>query len=56
MIAHPVSLGLQGPALRVFVGACRDQGVPGIEAWHPNQTVKAVPAGSSVLRTAWAWW
>jgi predicted metal-dependent phosphoesterase TrpH len=40
VIAHPVSLGLQGPALRVFVSACRDQGVGGIEAWHPNQTVK----------------
>jgi 3',5'-nucleoside bisphosphate phosphatase len=40
VIAHPVSLGLQGPALRVFVGSCRDQGVQGIEAWHPNQTAK----------------
>lgn len=40
VIAHPVSLGLQGPALRVFVGACRDQGVAGIEAWHPNHTVR----------------
>ena len=40
VIAHPVSLALQGPALRVFAGACRDQGVAGIEAWHPNQTVK----------------
>jgi predicted metal-dependent phosphoesterase TrpH len=40
VIAHPVSLGLQGPALRVFVSACRDQGVEGIEAWHPNQPVK----------------
>jgi predicted metal-dependent phosphoesterase TrpH len=40
VIAHPVSLGLQGPALREFVSACRDQGVAGIEAWHPNQSVK----------------
>jgi 3',5'-nucleoside bisphosphate phosphatase len=40
IIAHPVSLGVQGPALRLFLGACRDQGVAGIEAWHPNQTVK----------------
>lgn len=40
VIAHPVSLALQGPALRLFAGACRDQGVAGIEAWHPNHTVK----------------
>jgi predicted metal-dependent phosphoesterase TrpH len=40
VIAHPVSLGLQGPALREFVSACRDQGVAGIEAWHPNHSVK----------------
>jgi len=40
VIAHPVSLGLQGPALRTFVSACRDQGVAGIEAWHPNHSVK----------------
>jgi hypothetical protein len=40
VIAHPVSLGLHGPALRVYVGACRDRGVSGIEAWHPNHTVK----------------
>jgi predicted metal-dependent phosphoesterase TrpH len=41
VIAHPVSLGLQGPALRAFVAGCRDQGVGGIEAWHPNHTLKA---------------
>jgi predicted metal-dependent phosphoesterase TrpH len=40
VIAHPVSLGLQGPALRAFLSACRDQGVAGIEAWHPNHSVK----------------
>ena len=40
VIAHPVSLGLQGPALRAYVSACRDQGVAGIEAWHPNHSVK----------------
>ena len=40
VVAHPVSLGLQGPALRLFLDACRDQGVAGLEAWHPNQTVK----------------
>jgi 3',5'-nucleoside bisphosphate phosphatase len=41
VIAHPVSLRiLIGPALRTFVAACRDQGVGGVEAWHPNHTVK----------------
>jgi 3',5'-nucleoside bisphosphate phosphatase len=40
VIAHLISLGLQGPALRVFVSACKDQGVAGIEAWHPNHSVK----------------
>jgi 3',5'-nucleoside bisphosphate phosphatase len=40
VIAHPISLGLRGPALRAHVSACRDQGVGGIEAWHPNQAVK----------------
>ena len=40
VIAHPVSLGLHGPALRLFVGASRDQGVSGIEAWHPNHSLK----------------
>ncbi|HVO38011.1 MAG TPA: PHP domain-containing protein [Spirochaetia bacterium] len=39
VIAHPVSLGLRGPALRVFLSLCRDRGVTGIEAWHPNQTL-----------------
>jgi predicted metal-dependent phosphoesterase TrpH len=40
VIAHPLSLGLRGPALRAFVVACRDQGVEGLEAWHPNHAVK----------------
>jgi 3',5'-nucleoside bisphosphate phosphatase len=40
VIAHPVSLGIRGPALRTHVLACRDRGVGGIEAWHPNQTPK----------------
>jgi hypothetical protein len=40
VIAHPASLGLRGQSLRVFVSACRDQGVAGIEAWHPNHSVK----------------
>ena len=39
VIAHPVSLGLKGPALRVFVSGCRDRGVAGIEAWHPNHSL-----------------
>ena len=41
VIAHPVSLGLVGPALRTYIVTCRDRGVAGIEAWHPNHTVKA---------------
>jgi predicted metal-dependent phosphoesterase TrpH len=40
VIAHPVSLGIRGPALRTFISSCKDQGVGGIEAWHPNQTLK----------------
>ena len=40
VIAHPVSLGIHGPALRAHISACRDQGVGGIEAWHPNQSLK----------------
>lgn len=40
VIAHPLSLGLRGPALRTFVASCRDQGVGGLEAWHPNHAVK----------------
>jgi hypothetical protein len=40
VIAHPISLGLRGPALRAHLVACQDQGVSGIEAWHPNQPVK----------------
>ncbi len=36
VIAHPVSLGLKGPALRQFLSSCKDQGVDGLEAWHPN--------------------
>jgi hypothetical protein len=40
VIAHPVSLGMRGPALRTFLAACGDQGVDGIEAWHPNHSLK----------------
>jgi 3',5'-nucleoside bisphosphate phosphatase len=39
VIAHPTSLGLVGVALRTFVVACTDQGVGGIEAWHPTHSV-----------------
>jgi predicted metal-dependent phosphoesterase TrpH len=38
VIAHPLSLGLRGPALRTFLGNCRDMGVSGLEAYHPNNT------------------
>lgn len=40
VIAHPISLGLVGPGLRTFVSSCKDQGVGGVEAWHPNQSVQ----------------
>jgi 3',5'-nucleoside bisphosphate phosphatase len=40
VVAHPVSLGIRGPALRTFFSSCRDRGVGGIEAWHPNHTLK----------------
>jgi hypothetical protein len=40
VVAHPVSLGIHGPALLTFLASCRDRGVGGIEAWHPNHTVK----------------
>ncbi|HEY9595236.1 MAG TPA: PHP domain-containing protein, partial [Spirochaetia bacterium] len=36
VVAHPMSLGIHGPALRAFVADCRDQGVEGLEAWHPT--------------------
>jgi 3',5'-nucleoside bisphosphate phosphatase len=39
-IAHPISLGIHGPALRTYIQACWDQGVSGIEAWHPNHSTK----------------
>jgi predicted metal-dependent phosphoesterase TrpH len=40
VIAHPLSLELAGPALAVFLGRCKDQGVLGIEAHHPNHSLK----------------
>ncbi|HTP58658.1 MAG TPA: PHP domain-containing protein [Spirochaetia bacterium] len=39
VVAHPVSLGLKGPALRQFLSSCKDQGVDGLEAWHPNHAL-----------------
>jgi predicted metal-dependent phosphoesterase TrpH len=51
VIAHPVSLGLPGPALRSFVSACRDQGVAGVEAWHPNHPVKVARRLERLART-----
>ncbi len=36
VIAHPLSLKLKGPALQQFLAHCRDIGVAGIEAYHPN--------------------
>jgi 3',5'-nucleoside bisphosphate phosphatase len=40
VIAHPLSLGLKGPALGQFFASARDAGVTGIEAWHPNHSVR----------------
>ncbi len=40
VVAHPISLGIKGPALRQFLSSCRDQGVDGLEAWHPNHPLK----------------
>jgi hypothetical protein len=39
VVAHPISLGLKGPGLRARLSAFRDQGVAGVEAWHPNHDV-----------------
>ncbi len=40
VIAHPLSLKLKGPPLRQFLAHCRDIGVAGIEAYHPNSRVR----------------
>jgi len=40
VVAHPISLGLKGPALRQFLSSCKDRGVDGLEAWHPNQPLR----------------
>jgi predicted metal-dependent phosphoesterase TrpH len=40
VVAHPLSLGLAGAALRQKLAHARDAGVAGIEAWHPKATVR----------------
>ena len=40
VVAHPLSLGLRGPALREELSSVKAAGVAGIEAWHPNHSVK----------------
>jgi len=40
IVAHPLSLGLRGPALRQELSSAKAAGVAGIEAWHPNHSVK----------------
>jgi predicted metal-dependent phosphoesterase TrpH len=50
VIAHPISLGLKGPGLRAHLSACKDQGVAGIEAWHPNHDVKQCHAFEKMAR------
>jgi predicted metal-dependent phosphoesterase TrpH len=40
VVAHPLSLGLAGAALRQFLAHARDAGVAGLEAWHPKAAVR----------------
>ena len=40
VVAHPLSLGLAGAALRQYLAHARDAGVAGIEAWHPKAAVR----------------
>lgn len=40
VVAHPLSLDLRGPALRQELSSAKAAGVAGIEAWHPNHSVK----------------
>jgi predicted metal-dependent phosphoesterase TrpH len=40
VVAHPLSLGLAGAALRQFLSHARDAGVAAIEAWHPKAAVR----------------
>ena len=50
VVAHPISLGLKGPGFRTWLDACRDQGVAGVEAWHPNHDVRQCHAFEKVAR------
>ncbi len=40
VIAHPLSVGYHGPALRQFLLRCMDLGVGGLEAYHPNHPLR----------------
>jgi predicted metal-dependent phosphoesterase TrpH len=40
VVAHPLSLGMAGPALRQFLAHARDTGIVAIEAWHPKASVR----------------
>jgi 3',5'-nucleoside bisphosphate phosphatase len=40
VVAHPLSLGLAGAALRQYLAHARDAGVAGIEAWHPKAALR----------------
>ncbi len=50
VVAHPVSLGQSGPALRAALQAWKDKGVAGLEAWHPNHSVKECRAFEKLAR------
>jgi hypothetical protein len=39
-VAHPLTLGLAGAALRQYLAHARDAGVAAIEAWHPKAAVR----------------
>lgn len=41
VIAHPLSLGLQGRELPAFLRDCRDRGILGLEAYHPGFALAA---------------
>lgn len=40
VVAHPLTLGLRGPALLQELSSAKAAGVAGIEAWHPNHSMK----------------
>ena len=50
VIAHPLSLGIRGPALGQFLSFARGAGIAGIEAWHPNHSVKDCRALARMAR------